>query len=182
MSSRNNKFGQAYGLTVLTPIASGRESGLVRQLDELEPGDRSPLARVPGTHFARWVVMEDVVYEGAPQRRDHLDLGRLIFTSNFDGELAPYLERLRVGLGEQADAIWGHCTGYPGSADASAFAAYLLAHQVDSSLFFAAYGDRTVEQVRGSLKGRRNLIEFALRAQAMSAAELRDAFREEFAR
>ena len=181
MKDGRNICGQAYGLTVCTPILRGRESSLVRLLDTFQSGVRSPLARVPGTHFARWVVMGDVVYEGAPQRRDHLDLGRLLFTSNFDGEPAPYLEALRVGLGEHADAIWGHCAGYPGSADASAFAAYMRAHQLESSLFFAAYGERTVEQVKDSLRARRGLIDFALGAQRMGPAELQSAFLAEFA-
>ncbi len=180
MKDGRNKCGRAYGLTVFTPILRGRESSLVRLLDALESGAKSPLAGVPGTHFARWVVIGDVVYEGPPQRRDHLDLGRLLFTSNFDGQPAPYLEALRVGLGGHADVVWGHCAGYPGSADASAFAAYMRAHQVDSSLFFAAYGERTVEQVTGSLQTRRHLIEFALGAQRMTPAELQSAFLAEF--
>jgi hypothetical protein len=177
-----NRCGRAYGLTVLTPILRERESGLVRLLDGLQTGAESPLAQVSGTHFARWVVIGDVVYEGAPQRRDRLDHGRLLFTSNFDGEPMPYLEALRVGLGEHADAVWGHCAGYPGSADASAFAAYMRAHQLDSSLFFAAYGERSVEQVTGSLQVRRRLIEFVLQAGRMPPAELQSAFLAEFAR
>ncbi len=182
MKDRRNICGQAYGLTVFTPILRDRESSLVRLLDALESGAKSPLAQVPGTHFARWVVIGDVVYEGAPQRRDHLDLGRLLFTSNFDGDLSRYLEALRVGLGEHADAVWGHCAGYPGSADANAFADYMRAHQLDSSLFFAAYGEHTVEHVTGSLQARRRLIDFALTAQRMEPAELQRAFLAEFAR
>ncbi len=180
MSDSSNTSGQAYSLTVLTPIAAESESKLVHTLDMLAPGAESPLAQVPSTHFARWVVISDVVYEGAPQRRDHLNLGRLLFTSNFDGELGAYLENLRIGLGAHADAIWCHCVGYPGSADADDFASYLRAHQVKSSLFFAAYGDRTVEQVKSGLAARRDLTEFAMTAQGMSATELQAAFREEF--
>jgi hypothetical protein len=182
VSESSNTSGQAYSLTVLTPIVAEGESRLVHTLDMLAPGAGSPLAQVPGTHFARWVVISDVVYEGTPQRRDHLDLGRLLFTSNFDGELGPYLEHLRVGLGTHADTIWSHCVGYPGSADADAdaFASYLRAHQVKSSLFFAAYGDRTVEQVKSGLAARRDLTEFAMTAQGMSATELQTAFRGKF--
>lgn len=180
MSDSANIFGQAYSLTVLTPIVAESESRLVHTLDTLAPGEQSPLAQVPGTHFARWVVISDVVYEGAPQRRDHLDLGRLLFTSNFDGELGPYIESLRVGLGAHADAIWSHCVGYPGSADAEGFASYLRAHQIKSSLFFAAYGDRTVEQVKSALAARRDLTEFALDAQGMDPAALQAAFRGKF--
>jgi hypothetical protein len=147
----------------------------------LGDGPTSPLSRVAGTHLARWVIIGDVVYEGPGQRRvDHLAHGRLLFSSNFDGGLLAYLERLRAGLGETADAIWGHCVGYPGHADGEAFAAYLRAHQVDCSLFFAAYGGRTVEEVTHSLATRHAVIDFALRAQGMANVELRDTFLEAF--
>lgn len=179
MNDRRNISGQAYALTVLTPIVEQRESSLARLLDALEGEAKSPLARVPGTHFARWVLIGDVVYEGSG-KRDHLSAGRLLFTSNFDGEVAPYIEALRTGLGPAADSIWGHCQGYPGSADAHAFGAYMRAHQVESSLFFAAYGERTVEDVKMSLQLRREVIEFAMRAQAMNASDLKSAFESTF--
>lgn len=183
MSARHNSCGQAYGLTVLTPIIDGRESTLARLLDSLEGGATSPLAGVRTTHFARWVIVGDVVYEGTGQRRvDHLKSGRLLFTSNFDGELEPYLEQLRIGLGDVADTIWAHCVGYPGRADRHAFSAYMRAHQLDCSLFFAAYGERSVEEVRQSLTARRRVIEFAMRSQGMAAGELHTAFLDAFAR
>ncbi len=183
MNDRRNTSGQAYGLTVMTPIHDGHESPLARYLEGLGVQAPSPLADVPGTHFARWVIVGDVVYEGAGQRRrDHLGAPRLLFTSNLDGPVEPYFERLRTGLGAAADAIWGHCVGYPGSADAGAFAAYLRAHQIESALFVAGYGDRTVEDVKESLATRKRLIDFALSARDMAQAELQSAFNERFAR
>lgn len=179
MNDKRNTFGQAYGLTVLTPILEGRESTLARQLNDLGGGEASPFARIEGTHFARLVLIGDVVFEGQGQH-DHLRAGRLLFTSNFDGRLGPYLERLRASAGAVADQIWGHCVGYPGSDDAGAFADYFRRHQVESSLFFAAYGDRTVEDVRRSLALRSTLTAFALRAQGMSPRELQAAFTETF--
>jgi hypothetical protein len=177
---KRNVSGQAYSLTVLAPIVEGRESALTRHLDGLPGGDGSPLARVPGTHFARWVVISDVIYEGAGQRRDHLQASRLLFTSNFDGPLAPYLEALRTGLGEDADAIWGHCRGYPGRGDAAAFAGWMRAHQLVSALFFAAYGDQTVGEVHANLALRAHLIEFALGAQDLPPEQLQSGFRARF--
>lgn len=181
MSSANNVSGQAYSLTVLAPILDGHEAELARYLNGLQSGDHSPLAGVRGTHFARWVVIDDVVYEGPDQgEREQLQHARLLFTSNFDGQLASYLEALRTGLGDSADAIWGHCIGYPGASDADAFGDYLRHHQIDSSLFFAAYGDRTVEDVKRSLAVRTKFIGFALRAQGLPAPELKTAFLQEF--
>jgi len=108
-----NVSGQAYALTVLTPIEHGREQALTAYLDALGDGDASPLARVPGTHLARWVVIGQVKRQEGQRRPDALKAPRLLFTSNFDGSLNPYLEALRTGLAGDADAIWGNCTGYP---------------------------------------------------------------------
>ena len=181
MSDAHNISGQAYSLTVMTPIVNGQETQLARYLDGLQGRDQSPLAGVRRTHFARWVVIDDVVYEGPDQGdREHLKHARLLFTSNFDGELDPYLEALRTGLGNSADAIWGRCVGYPGSGEARAFADYIRRHQLDSSLFFTAYGERTVEEVKRSLALRTQLAEFALRAQGLPASELKAAFLQEF--
>jgi hypothetical protein len=177
---RRNTSGQVYSLTALTPIEPGHESELTGHLDTLRSGDASPLARVAGTHFARWVVIDDVVYQGGSQRRDSLKTGRLLFTSNFDGSLDAYLEAMRTGMGDDADAIWGHCTGYPGRADAARFAGWFRAHQLESALFFAAYGDQTVAQVRANLALRTRVIEFALSAQGLPADQLQARFREAF--
>ncbi len=177
-----NHSGQAYSLTVMTPILADHGSALSAYLDGLGPEAASPLARVPGTHFARWVILDDVVYEGARQRRDALKAPRLLFTSNFDGPLDAYLEALRTEMGEDADAVWGHCTGYPGRVDAPAFAAYFRNHQLESALFFAAYGDQSVAQVQANLAQRTRLIEFAMAAQGLEPAELKARFQTEFPR
>lgn len=178
---RRNRSGQAHALTVLHPLQPGHDVQLAAHLDAVEGGDASPLARVPGTHFARWVVLSDVVFEGHGQRRrDSWGSPRLLFTSNFDGELDPYLDGLRTGLREDADAIWGHCSGYPGREDAGAFRSWFRSHQIESSLFFASYGDRTVDQVRADTGARSRLMTFALEAQGLSPEELQSRFRTEF--
>jgi hypothetical protein len=173
-------FGQARALTVLAPVEPGRTSDLAALLDTLPGGPEGPLARVRGTHFARWVVLDQLVYQGPPQRRDAWKAPRLLFTSNFDGALDAYLEALRTGLAGDGDAIFGHCTGYPGSADAQAWTAWLRARTVPSALFFAAYGEQTVEEVRANLELRSRLIAFALGAQGLEPAELQVRFREAF--
>lgn len=174
-----NVSGQAYALTVLTPILDGHAAELTSQLEALPEGPASPLARVPGTHLGRWVVIDDVKFQGHGQRhRDRLNASRLLFTSNFDGPLDAYLERLQTGLGEDADAVWGHCRGYPGRG--AGFAGWLKAHEIEAMLFFAAYGDRTLDQVRADVDKRARLIEFALEAQGLAADELKSRFLERF--
>jgi hypothetical protein len=165
---------------VLAPVDPARASDVAAALDALGGGADSPLARVAGTHFARWVLLDQLVYQGPPQRRDRWRAPRLMFTSNFDGPLDRYLEALRTGLGEEGDAVFGHCLGYPGREDARAWSSWLRARTVPSSLFFAAYGEQTVEQVRANLDVRARLIAFALDAQGLEPAPLAQRFAEAF--
>ena len=176
----HNVSGQAYALTVLTPIEHGREAALTAHLDSLGDGDASPLARVPGTHLARWVVIGQVKHQKGQRRRDALKAPRLLFTSNFDGSLNDYLEALRTGLAGDADAIWGNCTGYPGHQDAAGFAAWIRHHQIDAALFFGAYGEQTVEHVHANVAARTSLIEFALETRGLDPAALKARFVERF--
>ncbi|HEX5621151.1 MAG TPA: hypothetical protein VFX51_22190 [Solirubrobacteraceae bacterium] len=176
-----NVSGQAYALTVLTPITDGHAQPLMEHLNALGEGGASPLSRVPGTHIARWVVIDDVKFQGHGQRHhDKLGAPRLLFSSNFDGDLDVYLEGLRTGMTEAADAIWSHCRDYPGHSNSGAFRAYMRAYQLEAALFFAAYGDQTVGEVKANVAQRRRLIDFALEAQKLDAATLKSRFLETF--
>jgi hypothetical protein len=175
-----NVSGQAYALSVLAPIADGQAGELRAHLEGLGEGAASPLARVPGTHIARWVVIDDVVYQGAGQRKRDTLTPRLLFSSNFDGEVSAYLEGLRTGMAAEADAVWGHCRGYPGHEDGPAFAAWMNVHMLEAALFFAAYGGMTVDQVHANLDRRRRLVGLVLEAQGLPAADLKARFMEAF--
>ena len=174
-----NVSGQAYALSVLTPIIEGHLDELRAHLDGLAEGDASPLARVPGTHIARWVVIEDVMYQEGQPKRDRLP-PRLLFSSNHDGDVGVYLEQLRTGMGDDADAIWGHCRGYPGHEDGPGFAAWMRAYMLEAALFFAAYGGMTVEQVQDNLARRRALLELVIAGQGMPPDDLKARFMETF--
>ena len=175
-----NVSGQAYALSVLTPVIDGHLDELRAHLDGLGEGDASPLARVPGTHIARWVLMEDVVYQGEGQPKRDTLTPRLLFSSNHDGDVGAYLERLRTGMGADADAIWSHCRGYPGHEDGPGFAAWMRAHMLEAALFFAAYGGMTVEQVQENLDRRRRLLDLILEGQRLPPADLKARFMEAF--
>jgi hypothetical protein len=177
-----NVAGQAYALSVFTPILAGHADALRQHLEQLGSGATSPLAALPATHFARWVIIDDLVYEGAPQERDTLHSQYLLFESCLDGDSDAYLEAMRTAMAAQADAIWGHCAGYPGSGAAAAFAAYMRHNQIEASFFVAAYPDATVEDVRASLALRERIIELAIAAQGLDAVTALAAYRRLVAR
>ncbi|MHB8243298.1 MAG: hypothetical protein ACYDHN_15085 [Solirubrobacteraceae bacterium] len=175
----SNQAGQAYAFMAITPILSGREAQLRAYLEAFTQAT-SPFARLTQTHFARWVILSDWVDDSSQPHKDHLDSEYLIFTSNLDGPLEPYLDEL-CGLPE-AEAVWSHCAGSPTPAAGAPLKAYLLHNQIDIGFFVAAYDNASVAKVTASLALREQLISFAVRSQGMDPPTLQSAFRTEFTR
>lgn len=176
-----NVLGQSYALMTLSAIIPGREDALREYLAALPVGGKSPLAKLGQTHFARWLIVSRLLYQGPPQVPDELRNAYLLFTSDFDGSLESYLDGMCNAMAAETDAIWGHCVAYPGSADRAAFGRYMRHNQIETTLTLAPYPEATVAEVRDALALRIRLGEFAIRAQTMSAGELREAYQRELA-
>jgi hypothetical protein len=178
-----NRSGTAYGLTVLSPIDDDRSVppsriDQIRQfLDGLETGAGSPFARLTEHHFVRFAVLDDVFFEGYPAKVDHLQSAYLMFTSDFNGDLDAYLRRLVLEVPEVIEGIWGHCYGFPGTADPAKFIEYIKRCQLTTTLYFADNPSTTVEQVLRALDVQRRMIGFIEATQGLPAAPLQDAFR-----
>jgi hypothetical protein len=168
--------GQAFALTVLTPIAAGQDEALQGYLENLRAnGERGPLARISRTHFGRLVIVRDFVSDKVPDA-DHLSAPHLLFTACFDGDLDSYLDELGTKLAAEAEQIWGRCAGAPRPAAGPALADYLKKHRIKTGFFVAAYGQATVADVRRALDQREKLVAFAEDAQGLQPADLQREF------
>lgn len=179
LSWTSNTAGQMYALTVLTPIMADRLTTLQSVLDKL-PKHPSPLARVTGTHFARFVVIVDFISDPSQPAPEHLPSPYLLFSATLDGERDRYLDELCDKLGNEAQQIWGCCVGAPEPARGEPLKVYLIHNQLDTGLFFSAYPQADVDTVKAALALRHQTIDFAVRAQGMSPDELHAAFLKEF--
>jgi hypothetical protein len=174
-----NIAGSTYSLMVWTPILPDREEALRGLLEGLA-ATGSPLAKVPRTHMARWLVLPAMPVPPGSDLHDPLGGPFLLFTSNFDGAVDSYLHELCELIPDEAAAIWSHCVGCPQPAAGAALKAYLHRNQIDSGFAFAAYGDASVQRVKTALDKRVRLADFAVRAQDMDGATRRKAFLKEF--
>jgi hypothetical protein len=174
----SNVAGQAYALTVLTPIVPGQEDSLREYLESLSQQD-SPLARLPRVHFGRWVIVADFHNEPEQPKQDHLALQYLLFTTCSDGSRDAHLDALCTELAPEAREIWGRCVGCPDPPRGEALKRYLIHNQLKTGFFVAAYPKATVKDVRRSLDLRQRVIDLAVRTQGMDAAELQSAVRAE---
>jgi hypothetical protein len=178
--------GTVQALTILTPILRERPGDAshaiaIREVLASIPTDRgSPFARVPGTHSARFVVMDDVVYPGAPSRLDQLASPYLVFVADVDGAVDAYAASLATHAPDLVDAVFRHCRGYPGVADAARFAAYVGRCSLPSIRFFADVGDRTVDERLAALRTQARVTAFVAENQGRSAAAIQRAFLRHF--
>jgi hypothetical protein len=177
----HNRVGTAYALTTFAAILPDRVDTVREQIERLPRGPHSPLARLEGLHYSRLHIFDELVYQGAPQKPDRLKSAYLVFTASFDGELDAYLAAICTKLPAEADSWWGHCVAYPGAGDAEGFKRWLRHNQIGTSLFASAYPTESVAAVREALALREQVLDFAIAAQGLPAAELQERFRRTFA-
>jgi len=177
-----NQNGILYGLTLLSPILNDERATPSHDLQiraylaTLPTDETSPFARAPGTHLARLVVMDDVIYVGMPACEEHLKSKYLIFESNCDGPLDTYLTNLARTVPEHLDALWNHCVGYPGASNLAAFLTYMKSCRLDTTFFFAAVNDRTLPQSLRALQTQHAVTRFVTDHQGKDPATLQQAF------
>jgi hypothetical protein len=177
-----NKNGTVYGLTILSPIIDDDQATpshdlqIRKYLATLPTGEQSPFALAPGTHLARLVVMDDVIYVGMPACEEHLKSKYLVFESNCDGELDTYLAGLAASVPQHLDAIWSHCVGYPGAANRQAFIDYMKACQIETTFYFAAVNNKSVPETLRALQTQHAVADFIANHQGMEPARLQAEF------
>jgi hypothetical protein len=182
-----NKSGNAYGLTLLCPIRQGGPAdaagqtyaSLMRyQLQRLGCNSDSPMALVPNTYLARFYVLNDVTFQGKPAHLDHLKSDYLVFSSNFHGELEPYLEGLWDAVGPQVSVFMRNCVGFDSVSDRASFIAYVKKCQVTTTFFFVGSTDESLEEQLKGLYLKQEFSKFVFENQGRNAAELHAAFRQ----
>jgi hypothetical protein len=173
-----NQNGQVYGLTILSPIIEDERLDICHSMElrwylgHLARDHKSPFARISSTYLARLVVLDDVVYVGAPACEEHLKSRYLVFETNFDGDLDTYLTRMARETPEFVDAVWKHCVGYTGVSDVAAFIAYMNKCQITTTFFFADVNNRTVQQSLKALQTQSAVAHFIEKHQGKPPAEI----------
>jgi hypothetical protein len=134
-------------LTVRATIGHARYDDLARLLEVMraEGAARNsvlPFADLPGVHFARLFL----VPESADLDGDVLP-ACLFYMADVDAPLHRHLRDLAGPFGPGADALFGHCDGYPPEPSPGTRLVWLLERMVAPSATYVHRIGRTVEQV-----------------------------------
>jgi hypothetical protein len=184
-----NKDKNAYALTVLCPIRRGvpdqppgnceSYTALLRDVFQaLHVNEQSPMAQVPNTYLCRFWVLDDVPYQGKPAFLEHLQSGYLVFSSDFYGELDPYLEGMWKALESGIRTILWHCVEGAKVNGAQDFKDYIKKCQVTTTFFFNGSTDESLAEQLKSLYLKQEFSKFAFDNQGRNPEELQKAFHE----
>ena len=140
--------------------------------ERIASGGPPPLDDVGTVHFARWVVLPDGADGGrllfviiemvrggrkiAPEKEGGVHFAGLVllFASNFDGPWDDYIRDFAAQSAASFDAIYSNCEGWPerGARDLEAFKAYIRKHELRPDVYYRAYPQATVQQVKFALR------------------------------
>ncbi len=180
----SNRVKQAYAVTVLAPIRNGRTEGvhhasaLRALLANLLQHSDSPFSDLGIVHTARLLVIDDLISESLPGKEDHIASRYLLMVADVDGDLRQFARALVHAHADFANAVWGHCVGWPGALDADAVVQYFRDCEVNTALYFTGYPGATAVQVLRALAQQKAFIEFASETRGLPSGELQQAFLE----
>lgn len=179
-----NQSGNAYGLTVLSPLQEVDHDGqpvvpkLRNLLQSFNKRESTPMSQVPNTYLSRLWVLEDVFFENYPYHLEHLQSKYLVFTSNFYGELDSYLMGMFQAIPEEIGAVWQDCYGFDQDAmDARGFVSYIKKCQVETTFYFDGSTDDSLQDQLKSLYMKQEFSKFVFENAHLPASELVDAFK-----
>ena len=107
--------------------------------------NQGSLGGIPTIHFARWVI---------------LDNGQLIFFSNYDGSWDNYLGDFVDRAADGLTGVWSNTEDFPptrflvqdGARADEFFKAWTRAHQIPTQVWYSAYPNNTVVNIRDAVQ------------------------------
>ncbi|MCW2240557.1 hypothetical protein [Azospirillum canadense] len=139
-------IGKISALTAISKIKEGQAPQLRATLEKLTSAHGGKISELGTIHMVRWVIFDNDT--------------RLLFATNFDGDVEDYMRDFALKAPEGIDAIWGNCEGYPGAKNYEKLRDYILGCAIDTTGYFVAYPDATVQEILKALNLQRKFEEF----------------------
>jgi hypothetical protein len=158
-----------FALTLILSIKSDKDaewltSNLQTMGKQLGNNPAVDLSNSDLTHFARFVIIPKSAYQPAA-------FGRLVFTSNFDGDMQGYVKQLfEKGIAAAMEAFFLRCNEYlPGTAtELNTLLQFYEKYNIPSQAFFAALPGATVQIINSSAVLRQQIDQWLDEGGALS--------------
>jgi hypothetical protein len=176
-----NTSGKIYGYTGFFPIREDAKGSGVDDLRtvlaEAADGPGSLFARTGLVHVARFFIIDDVIYNGAPSHEEHLAYSYLAVSLTFDGALEDLAAKLAQVGAPELGRVFAFCYGYPAEPNAAALLDYLRGGQVETTFLFADDDMHSLTATLRALSVQRLVSDMVLAGQGLDAPARKDLVR-----
>jgi hypothetical protein len=121
----------------------------------------SPFAMCPMLHFARLVVLDDLIPKLGTSPAPPLRSNYLLFVAAIDGQLDDFLDCLYAADPKFVQDVWGRCLGYPEGVEGPVFLRrYIARSLLPVHLPFVAFQGHTALDIRGAVSIHADMLEW----------------------
>ena len=139
-------IGKVSALTAITKITPGHAPALRETLTRFTAAGGGKISELGTIHIVRWVIFDNDT--------------RLLFATNFDGDVEAYMRDFAEKAPQGIDAIWGHCDDYPGASNYQKLRDYILSHAIETTGYYCAYPNSTVKEINKAIDWHDKLEKF----------------------
>jgi hypothetical protein len=139
-------------LTIIAPVKKERLELLFKTLHQInyyvdQEMPVSSFETIGTIHFARWLVID---FLPSTFEAFNKDVPKLVFSSNFDGEIQQQINDLCEKASDIIDQLYEHCEGYPALTDRNVGSRveYLNRYMIRPSAFYRGAPGRSLQQIR----------------------------------
>ena len=152
-AKEGNVAGEAVALTVFSTVRRWGVVELPLFFLALRKGAKSlgTLKRLSFIHSARWSLLREIPYNGAPQPHVTLRHPHLFFESNFNGGWEEYIDAFSYLLTTGMFGFWGSSYGFPWALPAGPFKEYIRENEYVANHYYSAYPEATATMVLQAL-------------------------------
>ena len=176
----NDVAGRNTALTLITPFRPFGATWLrillwgARHFDFV----KAPAIRMSFIHFCHWIVLDRVPTGGEQPRWRRLRPAYLVFSSNFDGSAAGYIDSFIHAMPWRMRGLWGSARGNPGILPSSGFTDWTERNAIPASHYYCAYPEATTSMVSAGLAIQASVEPFLAAAPGMTDDEFAAAWAE----
>lgn len=151
--SERNIDGQAIAITVFSTVKWWGRAFLpvLFTVTKRKPDLTKTIVQLSFIHFARWSLVKEIPYNGAPQPKQKLRYPHMYFESNFNGGWEEYIDAFSHILTSGLAAFWGSSYGFPKALPVGPFKEYIKENEIANSHYYSAYPNATITMVKASL-------------------------------
>jgi len=152
-TSSRNLDGVAMAITVFSTIKLWGRAFLpiLFGVTKRRPALTKTLVDLSFIHFARWSLVHEIPYNGAPQPKQKLRYTHMYFESNFNGGWEEYIDAFSHILTTGMAAFWGSSYGFPMALPVGPFKVYIQDNETEACHYYSAYPNATITMIKASL-------------------------------